>query len=73
MNQGFGRKKQPEGLHQNSHRDADGRWVNTCKPRSRRQKPTKAEAKLEARIKAFQSMKKTDGFHQPGSLNWKKA
>lgn len=46
---------------------------NTCLPRTRRQGDTKAEKKLEARIKAFKTVQrpKTE-FHQPGSLNRKK-
>jgi hypothetical protein len=68
----FGRKKQPEGLHAHSRRDENGHWLNTCKPRRRRQKPTFAEKRLDARIKDFEKLKKSDGFHKPGSLKGKK-
>jgi hypothetical protein len=64
-----GRRK-VDGTHQGDKSNVP----NTCAPRSRRQKPTKAEAKLEARIKAWQSGMKGSKFdaHQPGSLNRKK-
>ena len=64
-----GRRK-VEGTHQGDKSNVP----NTCAPRSRRQKPTKAEAKLEARVKAWQTGMKGAKFaaHQPGSLNRKK-
>lgn len=68
----IGRKKQAQGLHEHSRRDENGRYPNTCAPRSRRQKPTKAEAKLEARVKDYEKLKKSDGFRKPGSLNRRK-
>ena len=63
-----GRRK-VDGTHQGDKSNVP----NTCAPRSRRQKPTKAERKLEQRIKAFNLLKQSDGFHMPGSLNRKKA
>jgi len=64
-----GRRK-AEGTHMGDKSNVP----NTCKPRSRRQKPTKAESKLEARIKIYQSTMKGSKFaaHQPGSLNLRK-
>ena len=61
-------RRKVDGTHQGDKSNVP----NTCLPRSRRQKPTKAEAKLERRIKAYDAMKKTDGFHKPGSTNRKK-
>ena len=57
-----------------THQGDKSNTPNTCAPRTRRQKPTKAERKLEARIKAFSTGMKGAKFaaHQPGSLNLKK-
>ena len=70
MNSGPRRSKRVEGTHMGSKANTP----NTCAPRSRRTKPTKAERKLEARIKAFSTGMKGSKFaaHQPGSLNLKK-
>ena len=65
----FGRKKRIEGTHMGSKANTP----NTCAPRSRRQKDTKAERKLEARIADFNRSMKGSKFaaHKPGSLNRK--
>lgn len=61
-------RKRVEGTHMGDKSAVP----NTCAPRTRRTKDTKAERKLEARIKAFKLMKAKTAVHQPGSLNRKK-
>lgn len=62
-------RRKVDGTHQGDKSSVP----NTCATRTRRQKPTKAERKLEARIKAFGLMKGAKfAAHQPGSLNLRK-
>lgn len=66
----YGRRKRVEGTHNGDKSNVP----NTCAPRTRRTKDTKAERKLEARIQAFNTGMKGAKFaaHKPGSLNRKK-
>lgn len=58
-------RKRVEGTHMGDKSNVP----NTCLPRTRRQGDTKAEKRLEARVKAFALLKGKPGQYQkPGSL-----
>ena len=56
------------GKIEGTHNGNKSNVPNTCAPRQRK-KPTKAERRLEARIKDFEKVKQPKtAFHKPGSM-----